>query len=420
VTPTPENNQQKTIFGPPDQQLVALRKGTAEIIREEELHAKLEASRASGQPLRIKLGVDPTAPDLHLGHTVVLRKLKHFQDQGHTAVFLIGDFTAMVGDPTGQSETRPALTSEQVRANAETYLEQVFKILDRDRTEVRYNSEWLGKLTGHDMIRLCAQYRLARMLEHEDFRSRLAGNLPIAIHELLYPLLQAYDSVALKADVELGATEQKYNLLVGRDIQREYGQKSQVVVTMPILVGLDGERKMSKSLGNYIGINEPPSQMFGKLMSISDNLMWSYYELLTDLASPAIVRLKEEVRTGVLHPKAAKIQLAHIIVAEFHGHAAAEKAAEDFDQIFSKRQEPADMPVVKVPAGDYPILKLLTELKSVASRSEAERLIKQGAVEWDKTIVKDFNFTVQIRKANPEDMWTLRVGKKKFLRVAAE
>ncbi len=420
MIPAPENNPPKTIFGPPDQQLVALRKGTAEIIREEELHAKLEASRASGQPLRIKLGVDPTAPDLHLGHTVVLRKLKHFQDQGHTAVFLIGDFTAMVGDPTGQSETRPALTSEQVRANAETYLEQVYKILDRDRTEVRYNSEWLGKLTGHDMIHLCAHYRLARMLEREDFRSRLSGNLPIAIHELLYPLLQAYDSVALKADVELGATEQKYNLLVGRDIQREYGQKSQVVVTMPILVGLDGERKMSKSLGNYIGINEPPSQMFGKLMSISDNLMWSYYELLTDLTSPAIVRLKEEVRTGVLHPKTAKIQLAHIIVAEFHGHAAAEKAAEDFDQIFSKRQEPADMPVVKVPAGDYPILKLLTELKAVASRSEAERLIKQGAVEWDKTIVKDFNFTVQIRKANPEDMWTLRVGKKKFLRVAAE
>ncbi len=334
MTPDPENDQQKTIFGPPDQQLVALRKGTAEIIREGELHAKLEASRASGQPLRIKLGVDPTAPDLHLGHTVVLRKLKHFQDQGHTAVFLIGDFTAMVGDPTGQSETRPPLTSEQVRANAETYLEQVYKILDRERTEVRYNSEWLGKLTGHDMIRLCAHYRLARMLEREDFRSRLSGNLPIAIHELLYPLLQAYDSVALKADVELGATEQKFNLLMGRDIQREYGQKSQVCMTMPILVGLDGERKMSKSLGNYIGINEPPSQMFGKLMSISDELMWTYYELVTDFSSPVIVRLKEEVRTGVLHPKTAKIQLAHIIVAEFHGHAAAENAAEDFDLSF--------------------------------------------------------------------------------------
>src|SRR5580692_10086231 len=292
-------------FRPVDEQLAVLRKGAAEIIREDELRAKLERSRATGTPLRVKLGVDPTAPDLHLGHTVVLRKLKHFQDEGHTAIFLVGDFTAMVGDPTGQSETRPPLTREQVDANAKTYLEQVYKILSREKTEVRYNSEWLGKLSGHDMIHLCARYRLARMLEREDFRSRLEGNLPIAIHELLYPLLQAYDSVALKADVELGATEQKFNLLVGRDIQREYGQKSQVAVTMPILVGLDGERKMSKSLGNYVGINEPPTQMFGKLMSISDELMWSYYELLTDLTSPVIVRLKEEVRTGVLHPKTA-------------------------------------------------------------------------------------------------------------------
>src|ERR1700690_2287928 len=298
-----------SIFRPADEQLAALRRGAAEIIREEEWRAKPEKSRVAGKPLRIKLGVDPTAPDLHLGPTVVLRKLKHFQEEGHTAVFLIGDFTAMVGDPTGQSETRPALTPEQVRANADTYLEQVYKILDRERTEVRYNSEWLGKLTGHDMIRLCAHYRLARMLEREDFRSRLSGNLPISIHELLYPLLQAYDSVALEADVELGATEQKFNLLVGRDIQRDYGQPSQVVVTMPILVGLDGQRKMSKSLGNYIGINEPPSQMFGKLMSISDDLMWPYFDLLTDFAEPVIVRLKEEVRSGVLHPMEAKMQL---------------------------------------------------------------------------------------------------------------
>ena len=232
-----ENN---TLFRPADEQMAALRRGSAEIIREEELRAKIERSRASGKPLRVKLGVDPTAPDLHLGHTVVLRKLKHFQEQGHTAVFLIGDFTAMVGDPTGQSETRPALTREQVRANAQTYLDQVYKILDRERTEVRYNSEWLGPLTGHDMIRLCAHYRLARMLEREDFRTRLDTNQPISVHELLYPLLQAYDSVALQADVELGATEQKFNLLIGRDIQREYGQESQVALTMPILVGTDG------------------------------------------------------------------------------------------------------------------------------------------------------------------------------------
>src|SRR2546421_891220 len=252
-------------FKPVDEQIAYLKKGVAEVIREEELKAKLEKSLQTGKPLRVKLGVDPTAPDIHLGHTVVIRKLKHFQDLGHTAIFLIGDFTAMVGDPTGQSETRPPLSPEQVQANATTYIEQVYKILDRENTEVRYNSEWLGKLTGHDMIRLCAHYRLARMLEREDFRSRLAGNLPISVHELLYPLLQAYDSVALQADVELGATEQKFNLLVGRDIQREYGQGSQVALTMPILVGLDGQRKMSKSLDNYVGITQAPSEMFGRL-----------------------------------------------------------------------------------------------------------------------------------------------------------
>src|SRR6202171_2742056 len=255
-------------FKPVEEQLAYLKKGVAEIIPEADLKAKLENSLKTGKPLRVYLGVDPTAPDLHLGHTVVLRKLKHFQDMGHTAIFLVGDFTAMVGDPTGQSETRPPLTPEQVEANAKTYLEQVYKILNRENTEVRDNSECLGKLSGHDMIHLCARYRLARMLEREDFRSRLAGNLPISVHELLYPLLQAYDSVALEADVELGGTEQKFNLLVGRDIQRAYGQPSQVALTMPILVGLDGQRKMSKSLGNYVGITEAPSEMFGKLMPI--------------------------------------------------------------------------------------------------------------------------------------------------------
>ncbi len=312
-------------FKPFDEQLAYLRKGAAEIIREEDLQAKLEASLKSGKPLRVKLGVDPTAPDLHLGHTVVLRKLKHFQDLGHTAIFLIGDFTAMVGDPTGQSETRPALTREQVEANAKTYLEQVYKILNRENTEVRYNSEWLGKLSGHDMIRLCAHYRLARMLEREDFRSRLAGNLPISIHELLYPLLQAYDSVALQADVELGATEQKFNLLVGREIQREYGQSSQVALTMPILVGLDGQRKMSKSLGNYVGISETPSDMFGKLMSLSDAMMWPYYDLVTDRTPQEIAALADDVKAGAKHPMDVKMALAREIIAGFHGQAAAEK-----------------------------------------------------------------------------------------------
>src|SRR6202040_2149938 len=269
-------------FKPVDEQLAYLKKGVAEIIRESELKAKLEESLKTGKPLRAKFGVDPTAPDLHLGHTVVIRKLKHFQDMGHTAVFLIGDFTALVGDPTGQSETRPPLSREQVDANANTYLEQVFKILDPEKTEVRRNSEWLDKLTSYDIVRLCAKYRVARMLEREDFHTRLTNQQPISMHELLYPLLVAYDSVVLESDVELGATEQKFNLLMGREIQREYGQESQVAFTMPILVGLDGSRKMSKSLGNYVGITETPDQIFGKLMSIPDQLMRSYYELVTD------------------------------------------------------------------------------------------------------------------------------------------
>src|SRR5712671_1090691 len=285
----------KKQFKPVDEQIAYLRKGAAEIIREEDLRAKLEASSKTGKPLRVKLGVDPTAPDLHLGHTVVLRKLKHFQDLGHTAIFLIGDFTAMVGDPTGQSETRPPLTREQVDANAKTYLEQVYKILDRERTEVRYNSEWLSKMSAEDIVRLCSHYRLARMLEREDFRSRLDKGQPISVHELLYPLLTAYDAVALQSDVEIGATEQKFNLLVHREIQREYGLASEVAVTMPILVGLEGQRKMSKSLGNYVGITEPPGEMFGKIMSIPDELMWSYYELVTDRTPLEIEALKKEV-----------------------------------------------------------------------------------------------------------------------------
>src|ERR1700687_1338904 len=330
-------------FKPVEEQLAYLKKGVAEIIPEAELKAKLENSPKSGKPLRVKLGVDPTAPDLHLGHTVGLRKLKHFQDLGHTAIFLIGDFTAMVGDPTGVSETRPPLTREQVDANAKTYLEQVYKILNRENTEVRYNSEWLGKLTGQEMIHLCARYRLARMLEREDFRSRLAGNLPISIHELLYPLLQAYDSVALEADVELGATEQKFNLLMGREIQREYGQPSQVALTMPILVGLDGQRKMSKSLGNYVGITEAPSQMFGKLMSISDHMMWPYFDLVTDHTPEEIAALAAKVKSGATHPMDAKMSLAQEIIAGFHGAAAAEKAAAEFQRVYRDRQAPSEM-----------------------------------------------------------------------------
>lgn len=406
------------IFRPVDEQLAALRRGATEIVPEEELRAKLERSRAAGRPLRVKLGVDPTAPDLHLGHTVVLRKLRHFQDEGHTAIFLVGDFTAMVGDPTGQSETRPPLTREQVRANAETYLEQVYKILDRERTEVRYNSEWLGDFNGMEIVRLCGHYRLARMLEREDFRSRLANNHAISVHELLYPLFQAYDSVALRSDVELGATEQKFNLLVGRDIQREYGQESQVALTMPILVGTDGQRKMSKSLGNYVGITETPTQMFGKLMSISDELMWSYYELVTDFAPPAIVRLKEDVRAGVLHPMDAKMQLAHNVIAGFHGEEAARKASDEFRRVFRERQAPDESPVRKVPRGGPKRLAvLLVELALAPSRSEAERLMKQGGVEIDGERVADVKKELDLSKAGE---FLLRAGKKKFVRVVVE
>src|SRR5215468_5149002 len=282
-------------FKPVEEQLEYLKKGAAEIIPDEELKAKLANSAKTGKPLRVYLGVDPTAPDIHLGHTVVLRKLKHFQDMGHTAIFLIGDFSAMIGDPTGRSETRPPLSREEVDANAKTYLEQVFKILDKEKTEVRYNSEWLDKLSSSEIVRLCGHYRLARMLEREDFRSRLENSQPISVHELLYPLLTAYDAVCLKSDVELGATEQKFNLLVHREIQREYGLPGQAILTMPILVGLDGQRKMSKSLGNCIGITEPPDDIFGKLMSIPDELMWSYYELVTDRTPDDIAALRQEV-----------------------------------------------------------------------------------------------------------------------------
>jgi tyrosyl-tRNA synthetase len=405
-------------FRPVDEQLAAIRKGVAEIIREEELRAKLERSRASGKPLRVKLGVDPTGPDLTLGHTVVLRKLKHFQDQGHTAIFLIGDFTALVGDPTGQSETRPALSPEQVKANAETYLSQVYKILDRERTEVRYNSEWLGKLTAYEIVKLQGHYRLARMLEHEDFRSRLQNNQAISVHELLYPLLQAYDSVILKADVELGATEQKFNLLTARDIQHEYGQESQIVLTMPILVGLDGTRKMSKSLGNYIGVAESPSQIFGKVMSISDQVMWTYYELLTDFAMPVIVRLQEEIRTGVLHPMDAKMQLAHNIIAGFHGEEAARKATDEFQRVFRDRAAPEEVAERKLPRGGLKRLSvLLVELELATSRSEAERLIKQGGVEINGERAADVKKELDLSKSGD---YLLRAGKKKFLRVIVE
>ena len=408
----------QTKFKPVDEQLAYLKKGAVEIIREEELKAKLERSLETGKPLRAYLGVDPTAPDLHLGHTVVLRKLKHFQDLGHTAVFLIGDFSAMIGDPTGVSETRPPLTREQVDANAKTYLDQVFKILNREKTEVRYNSEWLGKLSAEDVVRLCSHYRLARMLEREDFRSRLENGQPISVHELLYPLLTAFDAVSLKSDVELGATEQKFNLLVHREIQREYGLPGQAILTMPILVGLDGQRKMSKSLNNYVGITETPGEMFGKMMSMPDDLMWPYYELVTDRTPAEIAAIQKEVSSGRMHPMDVKMRLAEEVIAVFHGDEAAKKASENFQRVFRDRQAPEESEVRKLPRGSAKKLTaLLVDLKLVSSKSEAERLIKQGGVEIDGARVDDFRRDVDLTKPGE---FLLRAGKKKFLRIVVE
>jgi tyrosyl-tRNA synthetase len=402
-------------FKPVEEQVAYLKKGVHEIIREQDLRAKLEKSRKTGKALRAKLGVDPTAPDIHLGHTVVIRKLKHFQDMGHIAVFLIGDFTAMVGDPTGQSETRPPLSREQVQANSKTYLEQVFKILDPAKTEIRYNSEWLDKLFSYDIIKLAAKYRVARMLEREDFHSRLVNQQPISVHEFLYPLLVAYDSVVLEADVELGATEQKFNLLMGREIQREYGQESQVCMTMPILVGLDGSRKMSKSLGNYVGINEPPQEMFGKMMSIPDELMWSYYELVTDRTEQEISELKNEIADGRLHPIDAKMSLAEEVVSVFQGAEVGRKAAENFQRVFRDREAPADAPTQKIPRGlAKKLTALLVELSLAPSKSEAERLIKHKGVEIDGVTVDDFRKEIDLSQPGE---FLLRVGKKKFLRI---
>ncbi|HUK29772.1 MAG TPA: tyrosine--tRNA ligase [Candidatus Acidoferrum sp.] len=404
-------------FPPIDEQLAHIRKGAAEIIQEKELVAKLEASRKSGKPMRVYLGVDPTAPDIHLGHTVVLRKLKHFQDLGHTAIFLVGDFSAMIGDPTGQSETRPPLTREQVDAHAKTYLDQVYKLLDPEKTEVRYNSEWLGKMSTIDVVKLCGHYRLARMLEREDFRSRLDKNLPISVHELLYPLLTAYDAVALQSDVELGATEQKFNLLVHRDIQREYGLPSEIALTMPILVGLDGSRKMSKSLGNYIGITETPQEMFGKLMSISDELMWSYMDLLTDRPEAEIVRLRRHVAEGKAHPMEVKIGLAQEIITGFHGEAAAIHAADEFRKVFQQRQAPDEAPEKRIQAGPRKLSALLAELGLSPSRAEAERLIKQGGVDVDNSPASDVKLELPLTSGSKH---LIRAGKKKFVRVVVE
>lgn len=398
---------------PLDDRIAYLTKGAAEVISQAELRAKLERSDKTGRPLTVKVGFDPTAPDLHLGHTVLLRKMKHFQDLGHRVIFLIGDFTGRIGDPTGRNKTRPPLTREEILQNAETYKEQVFKILDAERTVVDFNSRWLGELSADNWIRLCAKYTVARMLERDDFSKRMAEQQPISIHELLYPLAQAYDSVFLEADFELGGTDQKFNLLVGRDIQREYGQVPQVLLMTPLLEGLDGLEKMSKSLGNYVGIDEPPQEIFGKLMSISDDLMWRYQELLTDLTPNRIQALRRQVGEGKRHPMEVKKELAFQIVADFHGTAAAREARDHFERVFQERRDPDEMLLVELAAapGSLPVVDVMVEAGLASSKSEARRLIQQGGVSLDGDRISDHLAAVE----NAETV--LKVGKRKFARV---
>ncbi|NOH27397.1 tyrosine--tRNA ligase [Vibrio mediterranei] len=385
--------------------LAEIKRGVDELIPEEELIAKLKENR----PLRIKLGADPTAPDIHLGHTVILNKLRAFQDLGHDVTFLIGDFTGMVGDPTGKNTTRPPLTREDVLRNAETYKEQVFKILDPAKTTIAFNSEWLSELGAEGMIRLAANQTVARMLERDDFKKRYGNNQPIAIHEFMYPLLQGYDSVAMKTDVELGGTDQKFNLLMGRELQKSHGQKPQVVLTMPLLVGLDGEKKMSKSAHNYIGVSEAPSEMFGKIMSISDELMWSYYELLSFRPLGEIEQFKADVEGGA-NPRDIKILLAKEIIARFHTEADADAAEQEFINRFQKGAMPDEMPEFEFEAG-LPIGNLLKEAALVNSTSDAMRMIRQGAVKIDGEKVEDTKLVPAAGQA------VYQVGKRKFARV---
>ncbi|MBU3825679.1 MAG: tyrosine--tRNA ligase [Candidatus Oceanisphaera merdipullorum] len=388
--------------------LAEIKRGVEEILVEEELVAKLKL----GRPLRVKLGMDPTAPDIHLGHTVILNKLRQFQDLGHDVLLLIGDFTAQVGDPSGKNSTRPPLTAEQVADNAKTYAEQAFKVLDADKTQIVYNSSWLGELGANGMIQLASKLTVARMLERDDFKKRYAGGQSIAIHEFMYPLLQGYDSVALKADIELGGTDQKFNLLMGRELQKDAGQPAQVVITMPLLEGLDGVKKMSKSANNYIGVDEAPSEMFGKIMSLSDDIMWRYFELLSRLSLDEIANLKLQVTEGT-NPRDIKILLAKEIISRYHDHGAAEQAHEDFVNRFQKNAIPDDLPEVNlsVEAGGMAIANLLKDAGLVASTSEALRMIKQGAVKVDGDKLEDGKLVVAAGTA------VYQVGKRKFAKV---
>jgi len=397
-----------------DEQISLLRKGTVDCIPEDELRRKLDRSAKAGKPLRVKAGFDPTAPDIHLGHTVLIRKMRHFQQLGHTVIFLIGDFTGMIGDPSGRSVTRPALTREQIDENAETYKQQIFKLLDRERTEIRFNNEWFSKFGADDFIRLAGKATVAQILEREDFKKRFQSQTPISIHELMYALAQGYDSVALEADVELGGTDQKFNLLMARQIQQAYGVKEpQLIMTTPLLEGLDGVQKMSKSLGNYIGITESPRDMFGKVMSISDDLMWRYYELLTDLSPGEITALKSAAESGERHPRDLKADLARRNVTDFHSQAEADEASGEFDRTFREHQAPSDVPSIEKPAGAIKLVKLLASEGLAPSVSEAQRLIAQGGVRVNGERVND----VKLELGSTSGEALIQVGSRKFLRV---
>lgn len=395
-----------------DEQLQFLKKGTVDLIREEDLRKKLERSAKTGKPLRVKLGLDPTAPDIHLGHTVVIRKLKAFQDLGHTVIFLIGDFTGTIGDPSGKNVTRPPLSREEIDANAETYKRQMFKILDPEKTELRFNGEWMDNFTAADFVKLCAKTTVKQILERDDFTKRMADEKPISLHELLYPLVQGYDSVALKADVELGGTDQKFNLLMGRNLQREFEQEPQVIITTPLIEGLDGVQKMSKSLNNYIGITEPAGEMFGKVMSISDELMWKYYELLTDLSISEISHLRSQMEQGE-NPRNLKVNLAKLIITDFHSKDDATAAEEEFVKRFVQKEVPDEIDEKQIAGGTYNLAQILADTGLAASKGEARRLIEQGGVKVNGEKATAANADIAIGT----DSVLFQVGKRKFLKV---
>lgn len=410
-----------------DEQFEYLKKGSVEIIQEAELKAKLERSLKSKKPLKVKTGFDPTAPDIHIGHTVLLRKMKHFQDLGHDVIFLIGDFTGLIGDPSGRSATRPPMTREEILENAETYKNQIFKILDPEKTIIDFNSRWLEKLTSFDIVNLTAKYTVARILERDDFSHRLKNGLPISVHEILYPLMQGYDSVALEADVELGGTDQKFNLLVGRDIQREFNQEPQVILTMPLLEGLDGVEKMSKSLDNYVGITEKPEEIYGKVMSISDSLMFRYYELLTDEPLSQLESWKAEIKQQKTNPRDLKSKLAGLIVTDFWGQTEAKRATQEFERVFKHKEKPTDMDEIRLKPEKIaettkegesltpiPLLDILVEESILPSRGEAKRMIRQGGVYLDGERIEDIGFQIDTRGKKE---WVLKVGKRKFYRL---